>query len=945
MTDRADRDSEIERICQAALDCLAADRAALLRRECGGDETMRREVEGLLAFEASAERFLETAANAQVLAVPSRIGPYNIVAILGTGGMGDVYRARDTVLGRDVALKVLPPALAADPERFARFQREAKVLASLNHPNIAQIYGVEQGALVMELVEGETLQAPLPIDTTLDYAGQIAAALEAAHEKGVVHRDLKPANVMTTAQGAVKVLDFGLAAMEGELGDAAKAADEPTGPLHATRAGAIMGTAAYMSPEQATGRPVDKRTDIWSFGVVLWELLTGRRLFEADSVSQTLAMVTTAPIDLERLPRETPAGIRELLSRCLDRDVKTRLRDIGEARILIQRCLTATPPVPAAFSRHRVARATTRATSWISAGLAVVFALLFAIERRGARDPGPSLPLTFQIAAPPHTTIVSGPALSPDGRHVAFTARSADGRVRIWVHALDSGKAHLLAGTEDAFSPLFWSPDNRYVGFATPMTLSKVGVAGGPPVTLCDRCGPATIGSRVFRGGSWNSSGVIVYAISSNGLWRVPESGGTPVRVTPAGDYGYPAFLPDGVHLLYTWFGRQPQPGVYLGDLREHEERPSKRLIDGAFVLSSYVSRDGANGGYLLALREGVLTSRPFDPITATASGEPVVIAENVPTVEPPGAFSASSTSALSFTTSTSADRSRLVWFDRRGNALGHVGPPSYGSNISISPDGNHIAFDSIESDRRTRHIWTTDPTRGVVTVVNAGPRDATPVTASDGTLALASPADIFLTRSSSLRPPDALYRSPNPKVPNDWSADGRFLTFNELHPTRRSDLYVLDVGRRQSVPLVVTEADELPAVFSPDGKWIAYSSDETGSREVYVRDFAPDRVPAVGVIKIRVSPDGGDKPRWRRDGTELYYIAADARLMAVPVRRTPTFNVGAPVALFELRFRKAGTFFPYDVTNDGRFLVDTLDGPSSDGPGGMTVVLNWMRR
>jgi dipeptidyl aminopeptidase/acylaminoacyl peptidase len=329
-------------------------------------------------------------------------------------------------------------------------------------------------------------------------------------------------------------------------------------------------------------------------------------MFEGETTAETLSNVQTAAIDLQRLPRETPGAIRALLARCLDRDPKSRLRDIGEARIQIHRYLTATPEPTSAFSRQRLSRA----AIWVTTGLAVAFAVLFTIERRAARSSAPPLPLTFHIPAPPQTTFASGPALSPDGRHVAFTARNADGRVRIWIHSFDTATARVLAGTENAFSPLFWSPDSRFVGFANATTLSKVPVAGGPPVALCDRCGPASIGSRVFRGGSWSPHGVIVYAISSNGLWRVSANGGEPVRVTPAGDYGYPAFLPDGAHVLYTRFGRDPQPGVYVGDVRQAEPRASKRLVDGAFVLSGYAPRDGEKGGYLLALREGVLTAR-----------------------------------------------------------------------------------------------------------------------------------------------------------------------------------------------------------------------------------------------------------------------------------------------------------------------------------------------
>jgi Tol biopolymer transport system component len=339
-----------------------------------------------------------------------------------------------------------------------------------------------------------------------------------------------------------------------------------------------------------------------------------------------------------------------------------------------------------------------------------------------------------------------------------------------------------------------------------------------------------------------------------------------------------------------------------------------------------------------------VLTARSFDPITVALSGEPAVIAQDVPAVEPPAAFSVSSTGAIAFSRSTSADSSRLKWFDRNGKELGQLGPRSYGSNISISPDGRLIAFDTIESDRRSRHIWTADPIRNLATVMNSGPREWVPIASSDGFVAFTSTAGVYMALPSATGPPEALYRAGKPKAPNDWSPDGRFLTFNELHPTRRSDLYVMRLEGREPIPLVVTDADELPAVFSPDGKWIAYSSDETGNREVYVRDFAPDRTPAVGDVKVRVSTEGGDKPDWSADGAELYYISADGRLTVVAVKTTPTFVVGSPVALFEVHVPK-GSFFPYAVAHDGRFLVDTLDGPSIDPLAGMTVILNWMSR
>jgi len=460
------------------------------------------------------------------LATGARLGPYEILSPLGAGGMGEVYRARDTKLGRDVALKILPELFASDSDRLARFQREAQVLASLNHPNIAAIYGLEESdairAIVMELVEGPTLadqlaRGAMPLDEAMAIARQIAEALEAAHERGVIHRDLKPANIKVTSEGHVKVLDFGLAAIvQDPTRPDVNATHSPTLTFRATRAGVILGTAAYMSPEQAAGKPVDKRADIWSFGVVLWEMLTGKRLFDGETVSHTLADVLRAPIDFDQVPNSAPVAVRTLLQRCLDRDVKRRLRDIGEARVQIENYLTnprsASEPSATASAPSRLAIG-----AWIAAG--VLLAALGALAVVHFREtPTPVLTTRFQVLPPGRATSADYPTISPDGRRLAFVA-TVDGKTLLWVRSLDSLTAQSLAGTEDAASP-FWSPDSRFLAFFSEGRLKRVDVTGGPPQTLCTVDG--------VRGGTWSRDGTILFSGAPGPIRRVPAAGGVP---------------------------------------------------------------------------------------------------------------------------------------------------------------------------------------------------------------------------------------------------------------------------------------------------------------------------------------------------------------------------------------------------------------------------------
>src|SRR5262249_10651203 len=543
-----------------------------------------------------------------------KLGSYEITAPIGAGGMGEVYRARDSKLKRDVALKVLPKEFAGDPGRMLRFQREAEVLASLNHPNIAHIYGVEEQALVMELVEGETLSAPLPIETALQYARQIAEALEYAHERGVIHRDLKPANVKVTTEGTVKLLDFGLAKATEDPASANKdSSNSPTLTLGATSVGAIIGTGAYMSPEQASGKSVDKRTDIWSFGAVLYEMLAGKKAFDGESVSDTLATVMKLDPDWSALPRAVPVSVQKLVRRCLTKDRKQRLQAIGEARIVLENpggtevaAQTESPRRPS--------------TPWVIASIVVIGALALALTSlsfvhfRESPLPAPQV-IQATIDAPPKTRITNF-AISPDGRYVAIIATGERGD-QMWVRSLDSLQAQALAGTEGAAFP-FWSPDSRYIGFFAGGRLKKISVAGGPPQTICD--------AGAF-GGTWNSEGIIVFG-SPSGLSRVLAGGGVPTKVTEV-EGVFPTFLPDGRRFLYD-VPASKEPGVYIGSLDGRAGSQGRR-ITADISNSQYVPpSEGRPHGYILFVREQTLMAQPVDPNSVQPAADVFPVVEQV---------------------------------------------------------------------------------------------------------------------------------------------------------------------------------------------------------------------------------------------------------------------------------------------------------------------------
>ena len=890
----------------------------------------------------------------------ARLGLYEIQSAIGAGGMGEVYRARDTKLGRDVALKVLPEALAADPERLARLRREAQILASLNHPNIAAIHGFEDGgdihALVLEFVEGETLadriaRGPVPLDEALPIAKQIADALEAAHDQGIIHRDLKPANIKIRPDSSVKVLDFGLAKLaEGggsgkarEAGAIAGLSLSPTITSPAmTGIGVLLGTAAYMAPEQARGRVLDKRADIWAFGCVLFEMLSGRRAFGGEDVAETLGAVIHKDPPWEALPGDTPPALRALLRRSLQKDPKQRLRDVGDARIEIEAAQRGEHD-PAATGASIPIRRWPLVLMGTIAGASITAAGAFAFFYLRQPAPIAADPVAFNITLPDDSTVPANvrPVVSPDGRQVAFIATTS-GRRAIWVRSIGSLDARPLPGTEDA-DGVFWSPDSRHIGFAAGTSsynvgkLKRVDASGGPPVTLCDLPGG-------YRGAAWSGRGTVLLAVAPLGLFTVADTGGTPTRLTTGDRAILPSFLPDGRHFLYTRATTATGTGgLYVGALDEastpKDEKPILSDQSGA------VYAEGANPdrGYLLIVRDNSLMAQPFDAERLAVAGESIPVADNI--VQPANAiaFSASATGTLAFRSRGAlGDESRLIWFDRKGMPLGQVGPPGRYGSLRLSLDGKTLVVDALAAQSNIRKEWIVDVRRGTFGLVSPGSEGDTGVALSpDGRLAytVAASGDMYVRYASGAGDAELLVKSQDLKHPNDWSRDGRFMVYDDHHPTRRQDLYVVPMsGNRKPVPFAATPADETEAAFSPDGRWIAYSSDESGRREVYVRDFVADRVPATGSVKVAISTAGGYKPRWRADGRELFYLALDGTMMAVPVMSGTTFEPGIPVSLFK---SNATGFFPYDVSADGRFLVNTL--PESAGTGSpITVMLNW---
>jgi len=894
------------------------------------------------------------------LATGSRLGPYEILDAIGAGGMGEVYRARDTKLGREVAIKVLPEAFARDSARMSRFGREAKILASLNHSNIASIYGLEDSgdtrALIMELAGGPTLadriaRGPIPIEEALPIAKQMADALEYAHEKGIIHRDLKPANVKVSADDTVKILDFGLAkAMEAELSPE-EIANSPTISRLATQAGVLLGTAAYMSPEQAKARPVDRRADIWAFGCVLYEMLTGKRIFRGESITDTLASVIKSEPDWSQLPAATPMRVRVLLQRCLQKDPKQRLRDIGDARISLEEVLSGAPEGAAALAA--AVPAWRRALPWAITSVAVLAALVLAFIHFRATPSASVEPVRFQIPFPEGVIPAVGShfAVSPDGRQLAFFAVGPDNVARLWVRSLDSLQARPLPGSESPSSPpFFWSPDSQFIAFDAGGKLKKIAIAGGPAQTICDA--PGTV-----VGGSWNREGVIIFGVAAGaGIMRVSAEGGTPSPLTALDPSGkdaaqqLPFFLPDGRHFIYMRLSASPEnTGAFVGSLdAKPENQDSKPLLVTEFA-PEYVPSGGTGPGYLVFVRDRALLAQPFDPVRLQFSGGPVEIAEQVGNFLNRGFFSVSASGVVAYRTGGS-DSSQLSWLDRQGKVQGApTKEPSPAFDMAISPEGGRVALAVLEPDIA---LWLHDFSRGTTTRFTFGaPLAYGAVWSPDGNnIIFSSERDgglnLYKKPANGSKDEELILKSPEGKLATSWSHDGRFLLYTATDPKTKDDIWVLPLQEGgKPFPFLRTEFSERKAQLSSDGHWIAYESDESGRFEIYVRPFSPDAGGGAANAggKWQISTDGGSDPRWRGDGKELYFLSPDRKAMAVEVAADPAFRAGVPKALFQAPSAglQAVGLRQWDVTSDGtRFLFTTPAAATAQAP--FTVVLNW---
>jgi serine/threonine protein kinase/Tol biopolymer transport system component len=883
------------------------------------------------------------------LAIGARIGVYEVVALLGAGGMGEVYRARDAKLGRDVAIKVLPASFAADPDRLARLEREARLLASLSHPNIGAIYGVEESggatALVLELVEGETLRAHiarsprgLPIAEAVWIARQIADALDAAHERGIVHRDLKPANIVLTPGGTVKVLDFGLAkGSDGPGGRDDSLTHSPTviGP---TAEGMLLGTAPYMSPEQARGKVVDKRADIWAFGCLLYEMLTGRRAFAGDTTTDALAKILEREPDWQALPAATPHAIRRLLERCLQKDPKRRLRDIADARSELDDDSIATPAPKAAPPRRRRTAALLAALA-ILVGVGVLAGTLW---RRA--PPVRPRPAQFTFAAPEGERLEMGfdssrPIPSPDGSRIAFIATSASGTSALWIRSVDAVAAHRLAGTEDAVGPAFWSPDSRFLGFFAQGKLKRIDPSGGPALNIAP--------IAVNLGATWGADNVIVVApVNRTVLHRVPASGGTPEPITTLNaerrenSHRWPHFLPDGRHFLFTARSDVKENNlVYVGTIDSKDVKALVAVQSNAVYVSP---------GYLIYARDATLMAQRFDVAALSLVGEAMPVAASVAhsTASSSAAFGASADGSVLAYRPAITRGSQVAWYDRSGSSGPPLGPERAYTEVRLAPNEKLATVVIADSDSGNRDIWLLELTSGSLTRLTTNPANDWQVawTPDSRQIAFASdrngPSSVYRKTIDAVDE-ELLLRLPGRGAfPKDWSADGRWLTLGIDSGTGLAGIWALSLaGDRTPFPLGRSGVRENHPRLSHDGRLIAFESDESGATEIYVAPFGKTG-------RRRVSTGGGTQPRWRADGREVFFTTMTGEVMAAAVTGSEPLETAPAVRLFHgcggspavAQATVGQTWF--EVAGDGnRFLLACAAG-SATSP--IVVSVDW---
>uniref|UniRef100_A0A832I4D1 Serine/threonine-protein kinase n=1 Tax=Eiseniibacteriota bacterium TaxID=2212470 RepID=A0A832I4D1_UNCEI len=832
------------------------------------------------------------------IAPGTRLGPYEMLGPLGAGGMGEVYRARDPRLDRTIAIKLLPDAFAADPERLARFEREARLLASLHHPNIATLHGLEEHAgrrfIAMEYVDGvslaERLQSgPLPVDEALDVACQVATALEAAHEGGVVHRDLKPGNIMLAASGAAKVLDFGLAkGVVGSASDTSLSAS-PTLTYAATTSGAILGTAAYMSPEQARGKPVDRRTDIWAFGCVLYECLTGRQAFEGETVSDLIAAILKSDVAWEALPAETPVRVRELLRRCLERDPRQRLRDIGEARLTLEQPHAAGPAAgPTAApsgARHGVPLP-------LALGLAAALAAVAGAVAWVARPVPAPRPVWSEVAPPnAHTLLARGGghlALSRDGRWLASVLVDSAGTHRIGIRDFESGATQVIAGTEEASYP-FWSPDGRGLGFFQAGKLMRYDVAGGALSTVAT--------APDGRGGTWNEDDVIVFApLAVGGLSRVSAAGGDVQVLVPDSlrkGYRFPHFLPGGKHFIAAWF---ESAGVIGVEVRSLDGSPPRRLPMAGRVMGNVQFADGM----LFYAQEGGLRARPFDPARCEFTGEAITVASAVAQVAPRGRgdFVVAPGGVAVFRAGRDLTVDQVVIRDRGGAVLERLSGKGAMEDLQLSPDGRALLWSQGDARGGSMDVWNYDLARRTPVRLSFSGRDDDPVWSPDGLRAAwQGMTGIKLKAASGAGTESVAFATERDVMPLQWTPGGGGILFGSISTHLNNDgLSLLDPATGHERVLLATDAGHVrQGQVSPDGRWLAYASYESGTSQIYVQDYPGLRG------RWQASVRGGFMPRWRRDAKELFYVDIDGRIHGLSVAaQDSSLALGNPAVVMD---------------------------------------------
>ena len=885
------------------------------------------------------------------LVAGAKLGPYEVISAAGAGGMGEVYRARDTRLDRTVAIKILPAHLSDNPEAKQRFDREARAISSLTHPNICTLYDVghQDGTdyLVMEFLEGETLadrlaKGPLTAEQVLKYGAEICEGLEKAHRCGVTHRDLKPGNVMLTKTGA-KLMDFGLA-KSSSLSDAPSSGLTLTSPAAGrplTQQGMIVGTFQYMAPEQIEGKEADARSDIFALGAVLYEMATGKRAFDGKTTTSVIAAILERdPAAISTVQPMFPRALDNVVNTCLEKDPEERWQTAHDVRLQLKSIATSGDPVEIRPTHQNHER-----LIWI----AVAALLLMAAAALYFRTPHNVTPAVWSsILAPENTTFAyfAGPvAVSHDGRALTFVATSAEGQDNVWVRSLGDLKPRVLAGTEGASNP-FWSPDDRSIGFFAGGKLKTADAGGGPVVTICDVSGS--------RGGTWSQRGVILYAATWGGIHRVTSSGGTPETVTALDHsrgeltHRWPYFLPDGHHFFYfaTNFSGASAEGesIYLADLDSKESK----LLFHARSSAVYTP------GYIMFVRDRTLMAQPFDEKQLEIRGQPFPIAEQVQYDESTwrGVFSSSFNGVLAYQGGNTGANSRMVMFDRTGKEIKTIGAPGDFLTHKVSPDGQRMAVTVLDGSVRNYKLWLYDLTREKQTRLTFGPgRTTFPVWPPDGnSVGFASNQtgvyQIVEKRADGTGSEEPILESGSSKYPTSWSSDGRFIAYNTTSPGKyATELWILPrFGEKKPYAFQQGDFDVGQGQFSPDGRWMAYASDESGRAEVYVTPF-----PAGG-SKWQVSTGGGSSPRWRRDGKELFYLANDSVLMSAEVEASgSSFQVAAVRPLFHVPLRTGparlgleptSEQISYDPGPDGKWFV--VDAPPAGNPPPITLITNW---